>query len=484
MIDGDMIGNIFTVKGDMGPIRIPGKTIYDWEHQNYTLSGSGKDVWSRDDEFHYAFKPIEGDFMITCSIDFSEEKGHIYQKAGLMLRASREESSVYADAVIHGNGVSSLQYRPKKGEKTEEINPSDQKPHVFQLERYGKTVIVRRAVRGSFLEEAGRIDLELPDTVLVGLFVCSHDSKEKTSVTFHNLRIDIPAAPGTDGYKNPPKSRMEILDVESGERRILFATEENIEAPNWSPNGKYLLYNKKGLIYRYDFDSSKISQIDTGLVNKNNNDHGISPDGKSLIMSSHHGEEGKSRIYICPIEGGKGKQITPRGPSYWHGISPDGKTLAYCAEREGDYNVWCSSLEGGEEYQLTRGNFLDDGPEFSRNGEEIYFNSTRTGKMKIWKMKRDGTEQQQVTAGETNDWFAHISPNGKKMVYLSYPKELQADSHPHNQRVLIQLVDLEEGETQVLAYLYGGQGTLNVPSWSPDSKYIAFVSYTYGEPGE
>ena len=250
-------------------------------------------------------------------------------------------------------------------------------------------------------------------------------------------------------------------------------------------DGKFILFNQEGRIYRFDLGAKNPVVLDTGEVIENNNDHGISFDGKWLALSSSTKQKDRktgSQIYVVPISGGKPRRVTDDAPSYWHGWSPDGKTLVYCAEREGVYDVWSIGVGGGKETRLTTTPGLDDGPEFSPDGAFVYFNSTRTDRMKIWRMKPDGTNQEQMSFGDDNDWFAHISPDNSKMVYVRYPPTVPAVLHPMNQRVSICEQELKTGKVRIVAHLYGGQGTLNVPSWSPDGKFVAFVSYTYGDP--
>jgi Tol biopolymer transport system component len=271
------------------------------------------------------------------------------------------------------------------------------------------------------------------------------------------------------------ESSLEIFTLSTKERKVRYKAPVHFEAPNWSRDGQYLLYNSEGRMYTIPLGSGEPSRLETGFARKCNNDHGISPNGKEIVISHHEEETGKSMIYTLSFEGGIPQQITEKGPSYWHGWSPDGKTLAYCAERNGEYDIYTIPANGGDEKRLTKAPGLDDGPDYSPDGKYIYFNSVRTGKMKIWRMKPDGTEQTQVTFDEYNDWFAHPSPDGQWIVFVSYEKDVEG--HPANKNVMLRLMPAGGGEIQVLAKLFGGQGTINVPSWSPDSKQFAFVSY-------
>jgi len=271
------------------------------------------------------------------------------------------------------------------------------------------------------------------------------------------------------------ESSLEIFTLKTGQRRVVYTSPSHFEAPNWSKEGETLFFNGEGKIYTISIKGGEPTLLNTGFADLCNNDHGLSPDGKQFVISHHEKETGKSIIYTLPSSGGEPKQITPIGPSYWHGWSPDGKTLAYCAERKGEYDIYTIPSNGGEEKRLTTAKGLDDGPDYTYDGKYIYFNSARTGKMKIWRMRPDGSEQTQVTFDEYNDWFTHPSPDGKWIVFVSYEPEVEG--HPANKNVLLRLMPIGGGPIQVLAKLFGGQGTINVPSWSFDSKEFAFVSY-------
>lgn len=271
------------------------------------------------------------------------------------------------------------------------------------------------------------------------------------------------------------RSSLEIFDIRTREHRVVWQTERLIEAPNWSPDGGYLLVNSDGLLYRLPPDGSEEPrQIDTGFATRCNNDHGISPDGR-FIMLCDKVEHGKTCMYIMPAEGGTPRQITENLPSYWHGWSPDGRFVSYCGIRDQIFDIYTISVEGGVETRLTFGEGRNDGPDWSAGGEWIYFNSSRTGLMQIWRIRPDGRDLQQLTNDNFGNWFAHPSPKGDKVVLISYDPEVF--DHPRDLDVRMRLMDMDGGNLETLFELFGGQGTINVPSWSPDGDEFAYVRY-------
>ncbi|MCJ7446254.1 MAG: transporter [Bacteroidales bacterium] len=272
------------------------------------------------------------------------------------------------------------------------------------------------------------------------------------------------------------------MNVSDGKRLVIFEKPGRFEAPNWMPDGNNLLFNMDGLLYKIPAIGGEPEKLNTGFADRNNNDHGISFNGKLLAIS--HQREGMagggSTVYVLPLKGGTPRLVTENTPSYWHGWAPNNKEVLYVAQRNGIpiYNIYKNSIKGGKEVALTNiktGQHVD-GCEYSPDGKYIYFNGNLTGTMQIWWMKPDGSSMEQMTFDNYNDWFPHISPDGKWIVFISFLPEVNPNSHPSYKRVMLRLMPASGGEPRVIAYLFGGQGTINVPSWSPDSKQIAFVS--------
>ncbi|TCM62746.1 TolB family protein [Rhizobium sp. BK068] len=271
------------------------------------------------------------------------------------------------------------------------------------------------------------------------------------------------------------RSSVEIYNIRTGEARVVWQTTQLVEAPNFSPDGSYLLLNGDGLLYRLALDGSgKVEKVDTGFATVCNNDHGISPDGRQIVISDKT-EFGKSTIYVLPAEGGTPRLVTQNQPSYWHGWSPDGKQLAYCGIRNDVFDIYTISVDGGEEKRLTHGEGRNDGPDYSADGQWIYFNSSRTGLMQIWRIHPDGTGLEQITSDNCGNWFAHPSPNNDKVLILSYDPDVF--DHPRDLNVRLRLMDMDGGKLTTLFDLFGGQGTINVPNWSPSGDEFAYVRY-------
>ncbi|GHV51085.1 hypothetical protein FACS1894181_12480 [Bacteroidia bacterium] len=468
-------GGLFDGSGDIGNPKLKGSFNYNPSSRAYTLTGAGTNMWLTGDEFFMAWKQMSGDFYVSAQVRFEGKGVNEHRKVGVIIRESLTGESKYADVAVHGDGLTSLQYRDATGGETKEVTAKNRKPDHVTLERVGRKITMKVG-NGEFPgASAGEIELDLPAVCYVGIFVCSHDADVVEKAYFSDVQLQSLAP-----RQQKVTSILEILDVATGKRSVVKEFPYQIEAPNWTPDGKWLVYNSGGKLYKLSpSNPGEPQNINTGFATRCNNDHVISADGKHIAISNSPVEGGGSRIYTLPFTGGTPRLITPVGPSYLHGISPDNKFLAYCAERKGNFDIYAVPFEGGAEIRLTTAEDLDDGPEYSPDGKHIWFNSVRSGLMQVWRMKADGSEQTQMTFDETrNSWFPHISPDGKQVIFITYTKgDLKPNEHLANKNVELRLMPAAGGEPKTLIKLFGGQGTVNVNSWSPDSKRIAFVSY-------
>lgn len=473
---GAKIGS-FDQFSNIGAPKIPGKASYNEPSQTYNITGSGQNIWFGVDNFSFLYEKMKGDFIIQTQIHFLGEGHELHRKTGIMFRTNTDSVSPMVACTIHGDGLTSLQFRKTAGANVEEIKFTISGPDVLQLEKKGNTYTMSVAHFGEIYQVQKIEDLNLGTDLLAGLFVCSHNNKFSEEVQFKNTRVFNTAPDDLVQYKTYLGSMLEIMDVVTGSRQVLDGSEGSWQAPNWTPDGKTLIYNASGKLYNFDLTNRTSTVLNTDFADSNNNDHVLTFDGKQIGISHQPAETNRqSVVYSVSVEGGVPKRITQNSPSYFHGWSPDNQFMLFTGQRTGDFDIYKISKDGGKEIQLTTSKGLDDGSEYSPDGKHIYFCSTRTGLMQVWRMDPDGKNQTQLTFDEMNNWFPHVSPDNKWLVFISFPKEVPADSHPFYQHVYIRLMPLAGGEPKVITYLYGGQGTMNVPSWSPDGKKIAFVS--------
>ncbi|WP_353481064.1 hypothetical protein [Haliscomenobacter sp.] len=484
---------IFDEAVDVGKPKIAGSSIYDPTTQEYTLTGAGYNLWFNRDEFHYLTSRIKGDFIATADFEFPKAGVDVHRKFGWMVRESLQDDAAHFTATHHGgDGLTTAQWRSLRGAfmrdpQDEQFFPK-RKVRTIQLERKGNQYTMRIANWGEPLQSYGSITMEnLSDNPYVGLFVCSHNADVAEEVRIWNVRIDRPMPASFNfGGTDTLGSRLEVLNVFSGTRKVVYESPVKFEAPNWMPDGKKLLFNSKGSIWTIPVDGSEApTKVNTDFADRNNNDHVISFNGKMLGIS-HHRQGlfgGGSTVYVLPLAGGTPKMVTEKTPSYLHGWSANNKEVYYVARRDtarnSPYHVFKANIDSGVETQLTNFKFGHvDGPEGSPDGQWIYYNGSQSGTMQLWRMKPDGSAHEQLTFDQYNNWFPHISPDGKWIAYISFPDDINPSDHPACKVVSLKLMPVGGGFPKTIAFLYGGQGTINTPSWSPDSKHISFVSYS------
>ena len=477
----------FEAHGDVG--ETPQKGNAEFAGGEVRITGGGANIWGTADAFHYVWKKMSGDVSFTADAHFIGAGAVAHRKATLMIRQGLGPDSSYADVALHGDGMTSLQFRPSAGAKTQEVKQAVSSdlsaPVRLRIERRGDTFTMFAGKPGEPLTPTGPATVALRDPVYVGLAVCSHDASVLETAVFTNVTMQVLPAPA-QRYR----SRISIYDLRDKSIRTLYQADQVYEAPNWSPDGKYLLSNSGGRLYRIPVDGDKatpeVVNIDSSL--RLNNDHAPSPDGKLIAFSASSPASRQSQVYVSSADGSNARAIVTATPSYFHGWSPDGRYLAYVHQHAGpngapaNYDIFRVPAAGGEPEQLDSNPAYDDGPDYSPDGKWIYFNSDRSGGWDLWRIPADGAspndqKAKQITKDELEDWFPHPSPDGKWLVFLSFP----AGTKTHNDKlpgVQLRMLPLaESARLQVLTTFFGGQGTINVNSWSPDSTRFAFVIY-------
>ena len=476
---------LFESNTDVGGPKLVGSSTYDAGRNEYTLTGAGTNMWQRSDQFQFLWKKMSGDFILRARVEFIGKGKNEHRKIGWIVRPSLDGDAPYIDCAVHGVDLTSLQYRLTKGANTDQKTLGIKNPDVIQLERRGSNYLFSAAHYGETYVSTNFAGINLPEEVYVGLFICSHDGDTIEKAIFRDVSIIKPAKPDFRPYTDFIGSELHLLEVDTGKLETIYSSAQPFEAPNWMKNGQRLIYNVSGrsagwgALNLFDLATRQITTLNTGSNNRNNNDHVLSFDGQMLGISDQS-VGGSSSIYVVPAAGGTPRRVTTNTPSYLHGWSPDTKSLVFAGQRRvngtNKFDIYKISVNGGDEIKLTEAPGVNDGPEYTPDGKYIYFNSSRTGRMQIWRMKPDGSDQEQVTNDDFNNWFPHISPDGSRLVFISFPADIPVGDHPYYKHCYLRLVPITGGVPKVIAYLYGGQGSINVPSWSPDGKRIAFVS--------
>jgi TolB protein len=470
---------VFESHADLGSTPKSGAAEFDSATGEYRVTGGGANIWGAQDALHFVWKRLSGDVTFSANVRFLGTGTDPHRKAVLMIRQDQTPGAAYADVAVHGDGLTSLQFRPAAGAPTQEIRSTVKGPTQVRIERRGSRFTI---FAGQELTASGPQTLELTDPVYVGIGVSSHNADVLETAVFSNVRIEQ-SPPPAQRYR----SKITVYDLASHSTSTVYQADQVIEAPNWSRDGKFLLVNTGGSLYRLPLKGEKLDKIELGPAGyRCNNDHDLSPDGKQVAFSASSPNSRQSQVYVANADGSDAKLVVPVAPVYFHGWSPDGKWLAVVGQRDQKYELFRVPATGGPEERLTSKGGYDDGPEYTPDGKWIYFNSNRSGGWDIWRMPQDGAgpndaKAEQVTSDELEDWFPHISPNGKHMVMLAFPK----GTSNHNGRMegmVLRMMPtpgkkLKPAKPETLTTFFGGQGSINVNSWSPDSKRFAYVVY-------
>jgi len=475
---------IFESQTDVGPVNPAGTASFDAASGMYTIASSGANLWGTTDAFHMVWKKVSGDLSLTADVELSAAStgSNPHRKALVMFRQSLDADAMYADVAVHGSGETALQYRRSRGDTTQEIAFDLGAPKTVRLEKRGDTITLFVSLKGEPLHQTGAsIKLHFAEPLYAGLGVCAHQDGVAEKATFAHVELKPPATPQTPAPM-ALYSTLQTIAIDNNARmaNVILTRKGKMEAPNWSRDGKTLIFNGDGRLWTVPVAGGEATAIGIGSATDCTGSHGLSPDGKWLAMTcttpdnSRAGQPGR-RVYVIPSGGGTPRMVTANPNSYFHSWSPDGKTILFTRSTNGNLNIYAVAAEGGDEKALTTGTGTSDDPDYSVDGQYIYFNSDRAGGMEIFRMRPDGSHVEQMTFDERRNWTAHPSPDGKSVLILSYASDVTG--HPANKDVTLRILDVTTGKVRDLVEIEGGAGTDNVPNWAPDGAHFAFVSY-------
>ena len=469
---------VFEGQSDVGSVTPPGKAAHG--AGVYTIDAAGANMWSTEDAFHFVWKKVSGNIALSADMAFPGSTGNPnpHRKAALIFRQTLDPDGIYVDAAQHGSGMTALQYRREPGATTQDIELNIEAPRRIRLEKRGDTITMFLSNHGEPLHQVGAsIRLHLEEPFYAGIGVCSHNKDVVERATFSNVKLETIQPDASE--KTVTYSTLQTIGIEENFRRAMVVATgpDRMEAPNWSRDGKTLIFTKDGRIWTIPVEGGTATALDIGSAAKCTGSHGLSPDGKLLAISCSTPGKPETRVYIVPSTGGEPRMLTENPWSYFHSWSPDGRTIAFTRpDHKGGGNIFSIAVEGGTERALTAGSGTSDDPDYSADGKWIYFNSDRAGSsMQIWRMRPDGSGAEQVTSDELNNWTPHPSPDGKSILILSYPKGVTG--HPTNTDIVFRILNLTDGKIRTLVNVVGGSGSDNVPNWAPDGKHLVFVSF-------
>lgn len=475
---------IFEDQSDVGSVTPPGTATFAAATGVYTIRSAGGDLWANVDEFHFVWKKVSGDVSLTADVKVADGSAtsQPHRKALLMFRQTLDSDALSAEAAIHGSGETALQYRRARGNIMQTILFNIGSPQRMRLEKRGDTITLFLSMYGEPLHQAGTsMKLHLDGTFYAGLGMCAREQGKVEQATFAHVELrplNPPAATAdAELYSTlhtigiDPKVPIDLV-IQTGKGQM--------EAPNWSRDGKTLIFDRAGKLWSVPAGEGngrfgEARPIDIGNATDCTGSHGLSPDGKWLAMTCTTPNQPGRRVYIVPAAGGTPRLITTNPDSYFHSWSPDGKTILFTRPSHGTLTIYSIAADGGQETALTSGTGVSDDPDYSSDGQWIYFNSDRAGGMQIWRMRPDGSQPEQVTFDARPNWTPHPSPDGKSILILSYDKDVTG--HPANKDVTLRILNVSGGEIRDLVQIVGGAGSDNVPNWAPDGAHFAFVSY-------
>ncbi len=475
---------IFDGQSDVGAVSPPGTATLQ-KNGDYLIASAGANIWARVDGFHYLWKKMSGDAVLTADVSFLPGNyGHApaeHRKGVLMVRQSLEPGSAQASVHVHGIGMTAIQHRDMRGANTQSIELNIPLPRTVRLEKRGDTFTLLVSNKGEALHPVGAsFNLHLDGPFYIGLGATSHDAATTDRVLFKNVKLEAPA-PAPPAANLVLTSSLKVIQVEDEARRAggdrHRAWADFVARLDGRPEGGLFLQGRPDMKTALldPLNGGTAEAVDTAGLVDCAGDYGVAPDGKAIALSCAEAKGGTRNLYVLAFSKevgvGKPKQLTTGVNSFFHGWSADGSTLLFTRGKAAAADFWTIGAAGGPEKRMT-GDTLSDGPEFTPDGKTIYFDSSRSGSSQIWKMNADGTGAVQVTDDGMEDQSPHVSPDGATVVWLQKtPGDTAAV-----QDVSIQLLSVKDGAQRTLVRFQGNRNSFSMPVWG-DRNHLVFVSY-------
>ncbi len=472
----------FAAQSDVGLVTPQGNARYSATSDTYTLTGAGANTWYHVDDFHYLWKKMSGDVALTAEIRFPpvtyQHEPDPHRKGILMFRQTLDSGGIYADAVVHGSGLTALQYRRERGANTEDIELNIEAPQSVRIEKRGAAFTLYLSMKGEALHPVGAsIALHLRDPFYVGLGVVSHDVDTVDEVEFRRVRLQA-LPPLTKSAPRRRYSTLLTIQTEDQYRRaaVIRTGTALMQSANWLPHNPNIYVYESGhmlaIPYLDPAAGGAARIINAGSLVDCSGNYGLAPDGQSLAVSCEQAHGGLHQVYVLPASGtGTPRQLTRGAQSFFHAWSPDSKTIAFTRGSASKADIFTVTAAGGEARQLTH-DTINDGPDYSADGKFIYFDSSRSGQTQIWRMRTDGSAAEQITADDCRNSSPHLSPDGKSLAYLAQP----AGSGEAIGEAAVKIVTLSDGLIRTLTQLQGNRDSFSMYGWG-DNNHVAFVSY-------
>jgi TolB protein len=477
---------IFENQSDVGSVTLPGTASFDAATGVYTIRSAGEDLWANVDEFHFVWKKVSGDVSLAAEVKVADGSptSHPHRKALLMFRQTLDSDALFAVAAIHGSRETALQYRRARGGMMQTILFNIGAPQRMRLEKRGETITLFLSMHGEPLHQSGAsMKLHFDGMFYAGLGMCARKKDAVEEATFAHVELH-PLNPPVAPAPMELYSTLHTIAIDPNVPMdfVIQTGKGLMEAPNWSRDGKTLIFNRAGKLWSVSADVGEGRLGEARPINIDDatdctGNHGLSPDGKWLAVTCTTPNQPGRRIYIVSATGGTPRLVTANPDSYFHSWSPDGKTILFTRPSHGTLNIYSIAEDGGQETALTSGSGVSDDPDYSSDVLWIYFNSNRAGGMQIWRMRPDGSQPEQVTFDKRPNWTPHPSPDGKSILFLSYDREFTGQ--PANEDVTLRILNVSGGEIRDLVHIVGGAGSDNMPNWAPDSAHFAYVSYQF-----